>query len=223
MRRARKPGLSLTVFITFEGIEGSGKSTQIKRLAEELARKGFDVLETREPGGSAVGDQIRKILLNPNNTAIVPRCELLLYAAARAQHVEELIQPALAQKKIVLCDRFVDATVAYQGFGRRIDHTVLSDLNRLTLQDLIVDRTFLLDLPAEEGLTRAHRRDGATPKAKRENRIENEGLEFHQHVRRGYLDIAASAPRRFITLDARRDPDALHQEIWEHVMEWVRK
>jgi dTMP kinase len=211
------------MFITFEGIEGSGKSTQVKRLAAELRQKGFDVLETREPGGTAIGDQIRKVLLNPHHTAIVPRCELLLYAAARAQHVEELIVPALNQKKIVLCDRFVDAMVAYQGFGRGIDRAVLSDLNCLTLKDLIIDRTFLLDLPVEEGLARARRRDAAAPKAQRENRIENEDNGFHHQVRRGYLDIAAADPRRFITLDARKDPDGLQAEIWHHVMEWVRK
>ena len=165
-------------FITFEGIEGSGKTTQIQQLAQQLRQRGYQVLQTREPGGCQIADQIRSILLHPDNAAMVSRAELLLYAAARAQHVEEIVQHALNAGMIVLCDRFTDATLAYQGDGRGLDRNLIKQLNQLAAGDCNPDLTLLFDLPVEIGLGRALQRESLQQDSS-EGRFERETLDFH--------------------------------------------
>jgi dTMP kinase len=202
------------MFITLEGIEGSGKSTQLRRLADYLRQRGKTVLTTREPGGCPIADAIRQILLHPANTAMVPRAELLLYAAARAQHVAEVIRPALERGEVVLCDRFLDATMAYQGYGRGLDLPLIEELNRLATGGLLPDLTLLLDMPAEEGLRRARRRNDLS--ATEEGRFEAEALEFHRRVRSGYLELAGRQ-RRFRVIEASGAQDEVGRRIWDAV------
>ncbi len=190
-------------FITFEGIEGCGKSTQLQRLAARLRTAGEVVLVTREPGGCAIADALRALLLDSANSAMAPTTELLLYAAARAQHVAEVIRPALDAGRIVLCDRFSDASLAYQGYGRGLDRPLIGELNRVATNGLVPDLTLLLDFPAEEGLARARRRNAGSD-GPDEGRFEAESLAFHRRVRDGYLELAATGPR-FRTIDARGD------------------
>jgi dTMP kinase len=178
-------------FITFEGIEGSGKTTQIRLLFEHLRDGGADVVMTREPGGTLIGEKVRGILLDPSSTGLTPRAELFLYAAARAQHIEDVLLPALNEGSVVLCDRFTDATFAYQGYGREIPHNVVKVVNSLVTMDLVPDLTILLDLPAEVGLTRARERNRANAAAAA-SRFEDEDLRFHQRVRQGYLELASA-------------------------------
>lgn len=195
----------MACFITFEGIEGCGKTTQIRLLAESLQQSGKEVLLTREPGGCPIADKIRSILLDADNSAMTPKAELLLYAAARAQHSDEVIRPALAGGKIVLCDRFTDATSAYQGCGRGLDQGLISDLNAIATGGCVPDLTVLIDCPVELGLERAMARIEAGSAADRnhlrEERFERESLEFHQRVRDGYLRLAATHTDRFIVID----------------------
>ncbi|TWJ26376.1 dTMP kinase [Geobacter argillaceus] len=195
------------LFITFEGIEGCGKTTQIRLLAERLEDAGHEVLLTREPGGCPIADQVRAILLDAGNTAMVPLAELLLYAAARAQHVQEVIAPALAAGRTVLCDRFTDATLAYQGYGRGLDRTIIGQLNRLASAGATPDLTILLDCPVEIGLSRAiarnDSRSGVAGEPK-EDRFEREARQFHERVREGYLTLARQETGRFVTVDASR-------------------
>lgn len=204
-------------FITFEGIEGCGKTTQIRLLAERLEGAGHGVLLTREPGGCHIADQVRAILLDAANTAMVPLAELLLYAAARAQHVQEVIVPALAAGRIVLCDRFTDATLAYQGYGRGLDRTVIDQLNRLATGGVSPDLTILLDCPVDIGLERAiarnDSRSGTTGEPK-EERFEREARQFHERVREGYLTAAHLETARFATVDAGRGRDEIAREIF---------
>lgn len=191
----------MAYFITFEGIEGCGKSTQAKILSRALqAETGCQVVATREPGGCPIANKIRAILLDAENNALVPLAELLLYAAARAQHVAEVIRPALAEGKIVLCDRFTDATTAYQGHGRSLDLALIENLAQLATGGLTPDLTILLDCPEEVGIKRAMARINATSGA-REERFEQESLRFHRSVREGYLKLAAENPARFIVID----------------------
>jgi len=193
----------MSFFITFEGIEGCGKTTQIRLLAERLQQSGADVLVTREPGGCPIADAIRSILLHPDSRALVPRAELLLYAAARAQHVDEIIRPALSRGIWVLCDRFADATVAYQGGGRELPSTTIETLNRIATDGLQPDLTLLLDLPVEEGLRRAigrNHKDGTA----HEGRFEAETLAFHERVRTAYRHLAEN-DTRFRVVDASGD------------------
>lgn len=172
----------MACFITFEGIEGCGKTTQVRLLVDFLTSRGHNVTVTREPGGCAIADQVRAILLDAENNALVPLAELLLYAAARAQHVEEVIRPALAAGGIVICDRFTDATVAYQGYGRSLDLDLVDRLNRIATGGIMPDLTVLLDCPEETGLARAMERINSTAGA-REERFEQESLRFHRAVR----------------------------------------
>jgi len=184
-------------FVTFEGIEGSGKSTQIERLAERLRAAGEPLVVTREPGGSPLGRRLRTLLLGEGVGSIDAIAELLLYVADRAQHLREVVEPALAQGTHVLCDRFADATLAYQGFARGIDLELIRALHRIPPLDRRPDRTVLLDLPPELGLKRARRRNDELGLAGSEGRFEREALAFHERVRNGYLCLAEAEPFRF--------------------------
>jgi dTMP kinase len=191
-------------FITFEGIEGCGKTTQLRLLKERLEAAGERVTSTREPGGCPVADKMRAILLDADNSAITPLSELLLYAAARAQHVQEVIAPALERGDVVLCDRFTDATIAYQGNGRGLDLSVIRELNRLATGGVEPELTLLIDCPVEAGLSRALARIEATSGA-REERFELESVRFHERVRAGYLALADAYPGRFVVIDGSGD------------------
>ncbi|HBG04647.1 MAG: dTMP kinase [Geobacteraceae bacterium GWC2_58_44] len=191
-------------FITFEGIEGCGKTTQLRLLKERLEAAGEKVTSTREPGGCPVADQMRAILLDAQNSAITPLAELLLYAAARAQHVQEVIVPALERGEIVLCDRFTDATIAYQGHGRGLDLETIAQLNRLATGGVEPKLTLLIDCPVQVGLSRALARIEAGSGA-REERFELESVRFHERVRDGYLALARAYPERFVVIDGSGD------------------
>ncbi|MBK5276983.1 MAG: dTMP kinase [Desulfuromonadales bacterium] len=205
-------------FITFEGIEGCGKTTQIRNLSDRLTVAGYNTLLTREPGGCRIADKIRAILLDAENQGMVPLTELLLYAAARAQHVAEVIVPAMNSGAIVLCDRFTDATIAYQHNGRGIERATIDSLNSLACQSLSPDLTVLMDCDVATGLARAKRRiEGAS--GPREERFELEALPFHQRVRDGYLRLAADQPNRFLTISASGTIDEISREITERVLE----
>src|SRR5512137_279285 len=187
-------------FITFEGGEGSGKTTQLKALLTHLHSLHEDAIQTRDPGGTAIGNQVRELLLNRENVRMSPLAELFLYEASRAQLVQEVILPALAEGRIVLCDRFTDSTVAYQGYGRGLDLDLVERLNAVAADGLRPDLTFLLDLDPVVGLARATERL-AQPRQRRD-RLENEVLEFHQRVQAGYRALAAREPVRVVILDA---------------------
>ena len=198
------------LFITFEGIEGSGKSTQANRLKERLAGLGCEVDITREPGGTPIAESIREILLNPSNFTMAPTTELLLYQAARAQHVLERIRPALNRGVTVICDRFFDSTIAYQGGGRGLPVQELEALHAIATGGLAPDITFILDLSPEEGLSRA-RKDHAS------DRIEREALDFHNRVRNAFLDIAAVHPHRIRVIDATLPIDEISERVFSVV------
>lgn len=199
-------------FITFEGIEGSGKTTQIAKAAEFLRGQGHKVVTTREPGGCPIADAIREILLNPANDALEYRAELLLYAAARAQHAAEVIQPALKQGQIVLCDRYTDATLAYQGYGRGLDLDLIEELNALASGDCRPHLTLLLDMPHEAGLKRALERNDIQ-NMDNEGRFEQESLDFHKRVREGYLSLARRDSQRMQVIDATGTPDEVSERL----------
>jgi dTMP kinase len=200
------------LFITFEGIEGSGKSTQIAQLANHLTETGRSVLLTREPGGTPIGDQVRKVLLDAANTALDPKAELLLYAASRAQHLAERIAPALASGTAVLCDRFSDATLAYQGFGRGLDINMIRALDELVTKSMRPDLTILLDVDPAIGVGRARGRNQRAG-MESEARFENEEIAFHTRVRHGYLELAKQEPKRFRVLDASGTPENIQTEL----------
>ncbi len=206
----------MSTFITFEGIEGSGKTTQIALLAEHLQKQGRQVVRTREPGGCDIADQIRAILLDPRNSALESTPELLLYAAARAQHVSEVIRPALKAGQLVLCDRYIDATLSYQGHGRRLDISLIEELNRVAAGSTRPQLTVLIDLPVETGLSRALAREKEARDSS-EGRFEREELDFHQRVRNGYLGLAAQEPDRFILVDGTASIAVMAVEIAERV------
>ena len=199
-------------FITFEGVEGCGKTTQIRLLEERLLALGFDTVLTREPGGCPIADKIRTILLDAENRAMSPLTELMLYGAARAQHVSEVIIPALGAGKIVLCDRFCDATVAYQSFGRGLDRALINALNLQACQGIAPDLTVLIDCDPVIGLARARSRIEACS-GPREERFELEELAFHQSVRNGYRQLAADSPERFMTVDGSQSVEQLFSAI----------
>jgi len=210
------------MFITFEGIEGCGKTTQIRLLDEHLKRKGFDTLLTREPGGTPIGEKIRSVLLNSAHTNMSPRTELLLYEASRNQHIFEKIAPAIGNGKIVLCDRYADATTAYQGTARRIQPEVVEEIHRVATGGLMPDITMLLDCPAEIGLSRARSRNEKDPNAASMDRFEREEMDFHERVRNGYLNIARREPNRVRVIDATTDVETMHRHIVEEVEKLLR-
>ena len=202
-------------FVTFEGGEGSGKSTQIAALAARLRADGMDPLVTREPGGTPLAEGIRALLLDPERRP-VPLAEAFLMQASRAQLVEKLLRPALAQGRVVLCDRYDDSTLAYQGAGRGLDAEMLAGWNRAATGNLVPDLTLLFDLPHEAGLERRQRAEGAT------NRLDREPAEFHARVRARYLELAAADPARWVVLDALRPPAELESRVWEIVKPRLR-
>jgi len=201
------------MFLSLEGIEGCGKTTQIRDLRIYLEDKGHSCVVTREPGGTDLGKKIRSILLDPASKGLVPVAELLLYMADRAQHIHAVIKPGLAQGKIVLCDRYFDATVAYQGFARGLDVRFIRDLHRLIFEDLKPDVTFLLDLPPRVGLARAWQELDSGGRSGRESRFEEETISFHDKVRGGYLELARSEPQRFQIIDASRKVEQVQADI----------
>ncbi len=202
----------MPLFITFEGVEGSGKTTQIERLKRYLTRKDVPCRVTREPGGCPIGEKIRKILLNPEHREMSPLCELLLYEASRAQHVTEVVKPLLKKGLVVLCDRFSDASIAYQGYARKVDLKWVERLNRLSSQEIKPDVTFLLDCPSDIGLKRALQRN-KTLKKEREGRFEREKIQFHHRVRKGYLSIAKKEPNRVKVIDTRGGEEKVFEKI----------
>ncbi len=200
------------MFITLEGIEGAGKSTQLPRLCCWLEGLGLSVLVSREPGGSPLGCQLRPLLLDARNRDLTPESELFLYMADRAQHVRRVIMPALAAGKVVLCDRFADSTVAYQGFGRGVDLEQLAAMNQLAQAGLSPDLTLLFDLEPEVGLARARARNAHTGLGEAEGRFEALELDFHRRVRQGYLELARRQAWRYRIVDAAREPDAVFEQ-----------
>jgi len=193
-------------------VEGSGKTTQIRRLKRYLAQKGIACKVTREPGGCPIGEKVRKILLNPDHREMAPLSELLLYEASRVQHVKEVIKPLLKKGMIVLCDRFSDASIAYQGYGRKVDLNLVERLNRLSSQGIKPEVTFLLDCPSDVGLKRALKRNRSLKKEK-EERFEREKIQFHHRVRRGYLSLAKKEPHRVKVIDTRQGEEKVYQRI----------
>ena len=203
-------------FISFEGVEGSGKSTQVVLLAEALRKHGYEVLTTREPGGTEIGQTLRRILLTPTQTPLAMRTELLLMLADRAQHVQEVIVPGLREGKIVISDRFVDSTTAYQGHGRGIDSDLLLRLNTFACGGLLPALTLLLDVPVSEGLRRANQRRGS------ENHVDHfeaESVAFHERVREGFLSVARTDPQRVCVIDGQQSPEAVHAVVLAVVRE----
>ena len=182
-------------------MDGCGKTTQLRLLAQYLREHGRQVVETVEPGGTEIGRQIRRILLDPASAAIQPRTELLLYFASRAQNVDEVIRPALETGSIVLCDRFTDSTLVYQGCGRGLDPAIVLDLDRIACQGLHPATTILIDIDLETSLNRAKRRNERLGQS--ESRIDDESAAFHESVRKGYLALAAAESERFIVIDGR--------------------
>ncbi|MGD9079136.1 MAG: dTMP kinase [Desulfobacterales bacterium] len=205
------------MFITLEGIEGSGKTTQIGRLVEFLEKKGISCVTTRQPGGTLIGENIRSILLDPANSALAPLAELLLYMADRAQHIHELIRPALNNGKTVVCDRYFDATLVYQGFARGLSIELIGQLHQILFDDLKPDVTLLLDLPPQVGLERAWQQLNNGQRSGDESRFEAEALAFHEKVRAGYLELARLEPDRFRIVDAAQSPDEVFTAIREIV------
>ncbi len=194
-------------FVTFEGIEGSGKTTQVRLLSDHLEVRGIPHLVTREPGGTPLADEIRALLLSHRDEVVHPETELLLYEAARAQHIRALVLPALSAGRAVLCDRFCDATVAYQGAMRGLDAGRIDWLNDFAASGLVPDLTVYLDIDPERGFERVRGRGG------RPDRIESESAAAHRKVREGYLRLAARHPGRVVTIDAARPEDAVFREL----------
>ena len=208
------------MFLTVEGVEGAGKSTFIGLLEDELRKRGVDFLRTREPGGCALGRQIRPLLLDVSQQ-VSDRAELFLFLADRAQHVADTIRPALERGQWVICDRYADSTIAYQGYGRGMDPEELQKLNDYATGGLWPDITFLLDLPAEVGLGRALARNGREGLTQSEGRFEAEALAFHQRIREGFLARAARWPQRFRVLDAAQTPDTIVAQAMKHLAPYL--
>lgn len=203
----------MSPFITFEGPEGSGKTTQMQQLASYLQQQGCDVLCTREPGGSRIGDRVREILLDPDHIEMARVTEFLLFSAARAQHVQEVIQPYLDRGGVVLCDRYADSSLAYQGYGNQLDLAILCLITRFATGRLTPDLTLYLDIDVVEGLRRKVGGEGDAW-----NRIEQKGIAYHQRVRAGYLEMIAEEPQRWVRLDASGDVHRIQAAIRQEVV-----
>lgn len=199
----------MALFIVFEGGEGCGKSTQTRALYRHLSRDGFPSVLTREPGGTRLGERVRRHLKQTGETRISPLAELFLIAAARAQLVSETIRPELENGKTVICDRFTPSTLAYQGYGRGLDTDAIREVNDIATDGMSPDLVVLLDIPIEDGLGRK--------KSKERDRFESESLAFHARVRRGYLDLAQADPGRWMVVDGRRPRKVVERMIWERV------
>jgi dTMP kinase len=202
-------------FVTFEGPEGSGKSTQLRILAAKLRSAGRAVVETQEPGGTPIGLQIRHLLLAAENRELSPTAELLLMFASRAQNVDQLILPALAAGKIVLCDRFTDSTLAYQGAARGLGSEVVYELDRIACRGLVPDLTLLIDIDPETGLQRARQRAGDTNDA--DTRMEDQTIAFHRKVREAYRQIASEDARRIRMIDGAQDRELVAARVWDAI------
>ena len=203
----------LGLFITLEGPDGSGKSTQARLLAERLRQEGYPVLETVEPGGTPISQQIRRILLDPANGELRPITELLLMFAARAQNVEQSVLPALGEGKIVVSDRFTDSSIAYQGAGHDLGWETVLEVDRIACHGLVPDLTLCIDIDTETGLARAHSRN-----QQHEMRYEQQGAEFHQRVRAAYHELARREPSRFRLIDGNGLPEDIAAKVWDEVL-----
>ncbi len=202
------------LFITFEGMDASGKTTQMRRLAERLQCSGHDVIETVEPGGTPIGDQVRAILLDPANQELSPTAEMLLYFASRAQNVDERIVPALEAGRIVLCDRFTDSTLAYQGIARGLGEEPVLALDRIACRGLQPDLTIFVDIDLATSVARKQARSQTDRPS---DRMDDQAAEFHRRVREAYLSLAAGSPQRFLTIDGRGDVETVAARIWAAV------
>ena len=213
------------LFITFEGCEGSGKSTHSEKVYQTLIKNGYPVLLTHEPGGTKVSDRIRELLLNRNEDGtfnnLVPNAELMLYLASRAQHVEELILPAIKAGKIVLCDRFFDATLAYQGYGRQLDASFLKSVNSFITHGLCPDMTILMDIDPELGIERSKKIKKPAASEGELDRMESQSLKFHKTVREAYLEIAKMEPDRISVFDATKPQDQNFEEIFKKIISLI--
>src|SRR5580692_3091221 len=203
------------VFVTFEGPEGSGKSTQLRMLGKKLRGDGRDALETAEPGGTPIGIQIRRVLLDAQNRELCPTAELLLMFASRAQNVDQCILPALSQGRIVLCDRFTDSSLVYQGVARGLGSEVIYELDRIACRGLVPDLTLVVDIDTETGLARAHRRSVRTQDV--ETRMEEQNLSFHRRVREAYRQLASDEPQRVRLIDGSRSEAVVAADVWAAV------
>lgn len=213
--KSSKKVKSRGIFISFEGSEGSGKTTQIARLAKLLEMRDKEVLVTREPGGTEIGEEIRHLLKHSHSGEnMCPETELLLFAAARAQLVREKLLPNLMAGKIIICDRFLDSTTVYQGAARQMSNDPIQVINHFAVGTLIPDLTIVIDVPAEVGLRRVKRRASDLP-----DRMEKENIDFYERVREGYLVLAHSLPERFIVVDGTQDVPDIEAEIWSHIEE----
>lgn len=211
------------MFITLEGIEGAGKTSQVEHIVNIVGSHGYECITTREPGGTPIGAQIRQILLNPENNQLHPGAELLLYMADRVQHIKTTIEPHLKKGHTVVCDRFFDATLVYQGYARGLEKTLIRELHRLVCNDFKPDLTLLFDLDPRVGLERAWRQINNGGRTDQESRFEKEKLTFHEKVREGYLTLARIEPERFRIIDAARSEDEVAKDIEAILVDCLNK
>ncbi len=204
------------MFLNFEGMDGCGKTTQARLAAERLREAGYEVLESVEPGGTPIGQQVRRILLDPANDALCSRAELLLYFACRAQNVEQWVAPALTRGAIVITDRFTDSTMAYQGYGRGLGREVVLTLDRIACQGVSPDLTVIVDIDLDTSLKRARSRN-STVAGNDQTRMDEQAAEFYQRVRAGYQDMVRLEPQRFAVVDGRGDIDTVARAVWEAI------
>jgi dTMP kinase len=206
------------IFITIEGPDGAGKTTIINMLAKNLEKDGFEVMATREPGGIDIAEQIRHVILDKKNTAMDPRTEALLYAAARRQHLAEKVKPALEDGKIILCDRFVDSSLAYQGYARGLGIDEVYSINKFAIEEMMPQLTLYFDLDPVVGLERIDKNKG-----REVNRLDLEKLEFHQKVREGYMILAERFSERIVKIDASAEIDAVYEEAEAKIKELLKQ
>lgn len=211
----KKGGRGKSLFVTFEGVEGSGKSTQVNMLHAHLLRMNVDVISTHEPGGTRLGEEIRRLLLNPAYREMHPMTETVLYAADRVQHVYEVIKPALDQGKVVLCDRFVDSSLAYQGVARRIGMEGVQNLNEWITDDLYPDITFLLEIPFRVGLKRLEKRKRGL------DRMEGQPEAFHEQVQEAYRTMAKFFSHRFVVINGADKPENIHHRVMQELNKFI--